>query len=138
MIPYAVWGLNIFAGKMNECNDSSVSGSSDCINELPNTILYGDSFGFLVPRAWNNPAPSTVFSFDTFRASLLILFKIVSLEGWIDIMNVATSITGQGQQPQTNASQVNALFFLIYNLLGVVIILTVFVRWVKQALVSGV
>jgi hypothetical protein len=129
MIPYAVWGLNIFAGKMNECNDPTRNGLSDCTNEYDNTV-YGDSFGFLVPRVWDNPSPSTTFSFDTFRSALLILFEIVSLEGWIDVMGIATSITGRNLQPQTNASQVNAIFFLIYNLLGGVVILTLFVRQV--------
>ncbi|KAF8882238.1 Ion transport protein-domain-containing protein [Infundibulicybe gibba] len=126
MIPYAVWGLNIFSGKMNQCNDGAASGISDCTNEFTNSA-YGDSFGFLAPRVWDNPAPSTTFSFDTFRSSLLILFEIVSLEGWTDVMGIATSITGKNQQPQTNASQVNAIFFLIYNLLGGVVILTLFI-----------
>ncbi|KAI0919913.1 hypothetical protein AcV5_001858 [Taiwanofungus camphoratus] len=126
MIPYAVWGLNIFAGLMKECNDSSVTGIDQCIDEYSNTI-YGDSFGFLVPRVWKDPSPSTTFSFDNFRASLLILFEIVSLEGWVDVMSVATSLTGDGSQPQTNASQFNSIFFLIYNLLGGVVILTLFV-----------
>ncbi|KAJ2913591.1 hypothetical protein MD484_g6822, partial [Candolleomyces efflorescens] len=126
MIPYAVWGLNIFAGRMNSCNDGDVDGLGDCINEYTNTVL-GDSFAFPIPRAWDNPSPSTTFSFDTFRSSLLILFEIVSLEGWIDAMNVATSITGPNEQPQTNASQLNAIFFLIYNLLGGVVILTLFI-----------
>lgn len=128
MIPYAVWGLNIFAGKMDSCNDGDVTGNSQCVNEYSQTV-YGDSFGFLAPRVWDNPSPSTTFSFDSFRSSLLILFEIVSLEGWIDVMSVATSITGRDQQPQTNASQVNAIFFLIYNLLGGVVILTLFVRY---------
>ncbi|KAJ7199602.1 Ion transport protein-domain-containing protein [Mycena pura] len=126
MIPYAVWGLNIFNGKMNECNDSSVSGADTCTNEFTNTV-YGNAFGFAVPRVWDNPAPSTVFSFDSFRASLLILFEIVSLEGWVDVMGIATSITGKNKQPQTNTSQINSIFFLIYNLLGAVVILTLFV-----------
>ncbi|KAA1473328.1 hypothetical protein DENSPDRAFT_779605 [Dentipellis sp. KUC8613] len=126
MIPYAVWGLNIFAGLTNQCNDTDATGATDCINEYTNTVA-GDAFPFLVPRVWDNPSPSTTFSFDSFRASLLILFEIVSLEGWIDVMGVATSITGADQQPETNASQVNAIFFLIYNLLGAVVILTLFV-----------
>jgi len=54
MIPYAVWGLNIFAGKMNQCNDTSVTGLSDCINEFNNTVV-GQSFGFLVPRVLEQP-----------------------------------------------------------------------------------
>ncbi|KAI0050088.1 hypothetical protein FA95DRAFT_1487881 [Auriscalpium vulgare] len=126
MIPYAVWGLNIFAGLTNQCNDGSASGIGDCINEFESPVV-GDAFAFPVPRVWDHPSPSTTFSFDSFRASLLILFEIVSLEGWIDVMGVATSITGRGLQPQTNASQVNAIFFLIYNLLGGVVILTLFV-----------
>jgi voltage-dependent calcium channel len=132
MIPYAVWGLNIFAGKMNECNDQNANGLSDCNNEFDNTVV-GDHFVFLVPRVWDNPSPSTTFSFDTFRSSLLILFEIVSLEGWIDVMGVATGITGVNLQPQTNTSQVNAIFFLIYNLLGGVVILTLFVRQAKSS-----
>ncbi|KAI6015330.1 Ion transport protein-domain-containing protein [Pisolithus orientalis] len=111
LIPFSVWGTNIFAGLMNECNDTSVQGISDCTGEYVNTI-YGNSYGYLVPRAWNNPSPS---------------YYIVSLEGWIDVMSVAMSITGAGQQPQTNASQAYALFFLIYNLLGGAVILTLFV-----------
>lgn len=133
MIPYAVWGLNIFAGLMNECNDSNSTGISDCIYEYENNVVGGDdnpAFTFLVPRVWDNPSPSTTYSFDSFRSSLLILFEIVSLEGWIDVMNIATSITGSGLQPQTNNAQFYSIFFLIYNLLGAVVILTLFVRYV--------
>ena len=128
MIPYAVWGLNIFLGQMRQCNDTSASGIATCTGEYTNTVL-GDSFGILVPRTWDNPSPSTTFSFDTFRSSLLILFEIVSLEGWIDVMTFANSITRPGQQPSTNASEYHALFFLIYNIMGGVVILTLFVRY---------
>ncbi|XP_006460371.1 hypothetical protein AGABI2DRAFT_220377 [Agaricus bisporus var. bisporus H97] len=126
MIPYAVWGLNIFAGRMRSCNDDGVNNMAECIGEFENAVV-GDSFGYMVPRVWNNPSPSTSFSFDSFKASFLILFEIVSLEGWTDVMFTATSITGKDQQPQKNASQANAIFFLIYNLLGGVVILTLFV-----------
>ncbi|KAH9849175.1 Ion transport protein-domain-containing protein [Lenzites betulinus] len=128
MIPYAVWGLNIFAGVTNECNDTSVAGIADCVNEYSTGFVNdGNSFTYLVPRVWDNPAPSTTFSFDSFRSSLLILFEIVSLEGWVDVLGVATSVTGEGLQPQTNAAVANSIFFLIYNLLGGVVIFTLFV-----------
>ncbi|KAI0739665.1 Ion transport protein-domain-containing protein [Daedaleopsis nitida] len=127
MIPYAVWGLNIFSGVTNECNDSDVGGIEDCVGEYSTNTVIDGSFSYLVPRVWDNPAPSTQFSFDTFRQSLLILFEIVSLEGWIDVLGVATSVTGKGQQPQTNASVGNSIFFLIYNLMGGVVIFTLFV-----------
>ena len=134
IIPFAVWGLNIFSGLTDLCNDGGVNGAADCIDEY-STSVYRNTlaneapeFGYLVPRIWRNPSPSTTFSFDSFRSSLLILFEIVSLEGWVDVMNVATSIVGRNLQPKTNNAQMNAIFFLIFNLLGGVVILTVFVR----------
>ncbi|THU96001.1 hypothetical protein K435DRAFT_778779 [Dendrothele bispora CBS 962.96] len=127
IIPYAVWGLNIFAGYMKECNDGDASGMNDCVNEYQNSIFEDGQFAFPVPRVWTDPSPSTTFSFDNFRSSLLILFEIVSLEGWIDVMNQATSIAGKNQQPDTNVAEWNALFFLFYHLVGGVVILTLFV-----------
>ena len=137
MIPYAVWGLNIFVGLMKECNDSNVANVEQCVDEYSNNIFSNNQngYGFLVPRVWADPNPSTTFSFDNFRASLLILFEIVSLEGWIDVTTVAVNLVGQGQQPQPNVRQFNSIFFLIYNLLGAVIILTLFVRYVLQRVV---
>ena len=128
MIPYAVWGLNIFHGLLNECNDSNVTDRSECINEYSNSVVGNNGdFPFLSPRSWNNPNPSTTFSFDNFRSSLLILFEIVSLEGWIDVMGIATSAVGINVQPQTNNAESNSIFFLIYMQLGAVVILTLFV-----------
>ncbi|KAF9265047.1 hypothetical protein L218DRAFT_899321 [Marasmius fiardii PR-910] len=127
MIPYAVWGLNIFAGTMNSCNDGNVEASSACVGEFISTPVVDGKFGFLTPRVWDIPAPSTKFSFDDFSSSLLILFEIVSLEGWIDVMGIAMSVVGKGQQPQTNVSQGNAIFFLVFHLIGGVVILTLFI-----------
>ena len=70
---------------------------------------------YSVPRVWANPSLSMMFALDSFHASLLILFEIISLEGWTDIMGVMMSIMGPDQQPQTNASQVNTIFFIIYH-----------------------
>ena len=92
-----------------------------------NDTLYGANFGFLVPRVWDQPAPSTTFSFDNFRSSLLIFFKIV-LVGWVDVMFSAMGIIGRGKQPQSNASQANAIFFVVLYLLGAVVIVTLFAR----------
>lgn len=57
---------------------------------------------------------------------MLILFEIVSLEGWTDVMATAMNIVGYDQQPQNDNAQWNSIFFIIFNLFGAVIILTVF------------
>ncbi|KIO32428.1 hypothetical protein M407DRAFT_214388 [Tulasnella calospora MUT 4182] len=127
MVPYAIWGLNIFSGLMFTCNDDSVAGKADCVGEYFSQPVDDVAIGFLAPRSWDRPSPSTTFSFDSFGSSLLILFEVVSFEGWIDVMGVAMDLVGKDLQPQLNNSQRNSLFFLIYDLLGAVIILTLFI-----------
>ncbi len=124
MIPYAVWGLNMFSGLLFACNDTNSGGKGSCTGE------YVANLGFLAPKVWGNPQTSTRWSFDNFRSSLLILFEIVSLEGWIDVLAASMQITGLDQQPSQDASQANAIFFVAYNLMGAVVILTLFVRCV--------
>jgi len=122
--------LNIFSGLSYSCNDSSSSGLGDCNGEFSSNPV-DNSLSFLAPKVWSNPGldtSTTVWAFDSFRQSVLILFEIVSLEGWIDVMSASMSIVGRDVQSQENASQWNALFFLIFNLFGGVIILTLFVR----------
>lgn len=128
MIPYAVWGLNIFNGRFFLCNDGESAGKADCLNEYIAAPLDGQNLGFLAPRSWQNPKSGTQWSFDTFPHSLLILFEIVSEEGWINVLSAAMAITGLDTQPVQDATQANSIFFVVYNLLGGVVILTLFVR----------
>jgi voltage-dependent calcium channel len=123
LIPFAILGLNLFNGQMEICNDSSFAygaNLTDCVGE------YGSS-----PFNWTVLAPHVVsnpyYSFDNFGDSLFILFQIVSQEGWIDVMWSAMSMTGKGNQPQPFAAQGNAMYFIIFNLLGSVFVLTLFV-----------
>ncbi|KAL8283193.1 hypothetical protein RQP46_005971 [Phenoliferia psychrophenolica] len=132
IIPFAVWGLNIFNGRLYFCNDSSVATKAECAGEFLNTVTYisgassnvTDNWSYMAPRIWTNPY---VWTFDTFRGSLLVLFEIISLEGWIGVMESVMQITGLDLQPQLDASQFNGLFLVIYNLIGAVFILTLFV-----------
>ncbi|ORY24315.1 high-affinity cell membrane calcium channel [Naematelia encephala] len=129
IIPFAVWGLNIFAGLLYTCNDDNSSGIDSCIGEYSASPV-DDSLSFLVPRVWANPGlddSTSVWAFDSFRQAMLILFEIISLEGWIDVMESLMNVVGRDQQAQPNASQWNAIYALLYNLFGGVIILTLFV-----------
>lgn len=122
LIPFAIYGLNLFNGRMESCNDntSNIFNLQDCVLEYPSS-----------PYQWNMLAPRQVanqyYSFDNFGSSLFILFQIVSQEGWIDVMWSAISITGVYTQPALDASQFNAVFFVVFNLLGSVFVLTLFV-----------
>ena len=121
IIPFAVYGVNLFAGQMDACNDgNSIVNLTDCIHEYASQPFEWD---VLAPRVVENP----YFNFDDFGTSLFILFQIVSQEGWTGVMFNAQNIVGKGMQPQPFHSQVNSLFFLVFNLLGAVFVLTLFV-----------
>ncbi|KAF2094858.1 calcium channel-like protein subunit Cch1 [Rhizodiscina lignyota] len=122
LIPFAIYGLNIFHGRLQQCNDgnSGIFDLNDCTGEYMNQPF---NWNVLSPRVASNP----YYDFDDFGGSLFILFQIVSQEGWIDVMNAAQSITGVFTQPNLFADQFNAVFFIVFNLLGAVFVLTLFV-----------
>ncbi|KAL3427803.1 calcium channel subunit cch1 [Phlyctema vagabunda] len=124
LVPFAIYGVNLFNGKMNSCNDSSdaITNLTDCFGEYASTPFSGD-WPVLAPRVASNP----YYDFDNFGGALFILFQIVSQEGWTDVMWSAQSITARGLQPQDFASQGNAVFFVIFNLLATVFVLTLFI-----------
>ena len=124
LIPFAIYGVNLFNGQFQICNDISdgLTNLSDCFGEW-NSTPYSNNWLLLAPRSVSNP----YYNFDNFGSSLFILFQIVSQEGWIDVMWSAESMTGRGLQPQWFASQGNALFFIVFNLLATVFVLTLFI-----------
>lgn len=107
---------------MLSCNDTSsnITTLDECVGEY-NSTPFG--WPVLAPREVANP----YYNFDDFGNSLFILFQIVSQEGWIDVMWSAMRANGRGFQPQDYKSQGNAIFFITFNLLGAVFVLTLFV-----------
>jgi voltage-dependent calcium channel len=122
LIPFAILGVNLFNGKMVACNDNDFgySALSNCVGEFNSTPF---NWPVLAPRQVANPW----YDFDDFGSALFILFQIVSQEGWVNVMWSGTSITGTGLQPEPFASTGNAVYFIIFNLLGAVFVLTLFI-----------
>ncbi|KAI9821998.1 MAG: calcium channel protein [Phylliscum demangeonii] len=128
LIPFAIYGLNLFNDQMKICNDadSSIRNlTTDCVGEFMNNASH---WNVLSPRSVENP----YYNFDTFGSSVFILFQIVSQEGWIDVMWSAMSANGRGMMPQPFATPGNALFFVVFNLLGSVFVLTLFITVLRR------
>jgi hypothetical protein len=116
LIPFAIYGLNLFVGQLQSCNDGDFPGGAslrDCVGEYNSSPF---SWDVLAPRQAANP----YYDFDNFGDALFILFQIVSQEGWTDNMWTAMSITGVYTQPEDRASQGNSVYFIVFNLLGAV------------------
>ncbi len=123
IIPFAIYGVNVFAGLFFSCNDdnNSIIGKDQCIDEFENEIY---DFPVLMPRVWDNPYG---YKFDNFKSALLVLFEIISGEGWINVMVTSMNIVGRDVSPEQDHSKWNALFFMVFNLAGSVFILTLFI-----------
>ncbi|KAJ5767209.1 uncharacterized protein N7511_004825 [Penicillium nucicola] len=121
LIPFAIYGINLFNGQMMSCSDGDFAGNlTNCVGEFANSPYNWD---VLSPRSVDN----AFYDFDNFGDSLFILFQIVSQEGWIDVQESAMGITGKMMQPQDMIAPENGLFFVVFNLLGAVFVLTLFV-----------
>jgi voltage-dependent calcium channel len=121
LVPFAILGLNLFNGQLEACNDGDFSGGlNNCVGEFNSTPF---NWPVLAPRQVANP----YYDFDDFGSSIFILFQIVSQEGWTDVLWSGMSVTGRGLQPESFASVGNAVFFIIFNLLGAVFVLTLFI-----------
>ncbi|MBE3042649.1 ion transporter, partial [Candidatus Bathyarchaeota archaeon] len=124
LIPFAIYGLNLFNGTMMMCNDDSegITRIGECFGEY-SSEPFSENWPLLAPRVASNP----YLNFDDFGSALFSLFQIVSQEGWADVSFQAQSITAKGRQPQPFSSEGNAVFFVIFNLLATVFVLTLFI-----------
>ncbi|CEP08594.1 hypothetical protein [Parasitella parasitica] len=124
IVPFALYGQNIFMGLFYNCNDGD-NNKSECMFESMLGVqepMPEDSEIYL-PRIWDNPY---VYSFDSFWKSLLILFEIASGEGWIDVLTTSMGIKGKDLAPEQDASQLWGIFFMVYNLAGSVFVISLF------------
>ncbi|KAL8736171.1 MAG: hypothetical protein Q9166_000326 [cf. Caloplaca sp. 2 TL-2023] len=120
LVPFAIYGVNLFNGQFEMCNDDEIDVLSQCVGEFANQPYF---WNVTAPRQVSNP----YYKFDDFGSALSILFQVVSQEGWTDVMWSAMTANGRGNQPKPFKSQGNAVFFVIFNLLGAVFVLTLFV-----------
>ncbi|KAI9029793.1 Ion transport protein-domain-containing protein [Phycomyces nitens] len=101
LIPYSVYGINIFGGRFWLCNDSDVETLAECIGEFANNISGDDGVdaNILIPRAWQNPIANS-YSFDNFPQAFNHLIGLTSTEGWVDSLFSAMSTPSEeGHQP---------------------------------------
>ncbi|CAO3645074.1 unnamed protein product [Mucor hiemalis] len=125
IVPFALYGQNVFMGLFYNCNDDDADTKMACLNEgmLGMQEPQPDDANVYMPRVWDNPY---VYSFDSFWSSLLILFEICSGEGWIDVLTTSMSVVGKDYATQEDASQLWGIFFMVYNLAGSVFVISLF------------
>lgn len=122
LLPFTVWGLGIFKGRLATCNDGSLD-KSHCYNEYSNTVFQ---FDVMMPRAYSNP----YLYFDSFSSAFRSLYEIISLEGWVDLLENLMNSTGVGTPASSLGNSNNAVFLVLFNFLSMVFILNLFVSFI--------
>ncbi len=102
---FAVVGTRLFGGRFERCNDPGVRDREACVGQfaVPSPIApgfpsRGDGF-VAMRREWGAPR----FSFDWIGASLLTLFEVASLDGWLDVLHSAMDAAPRHDDPRIDA-----------------------------------
>ncbi|KAF9099060.1 calcium channel protein [Mortierella sp. AD031] len=126
--PFAIYGVNIYAGFFYKCNDTTILFKSECVGEFMDLPSGDDNAEILVPRIWANPYD---YSFDTIQAAILLLFEMASQEGWIMVLQSGRAVPNHlGDQPfiQPNEpNRFNSFYFLLFMLIGSIVFVQIFI-----------
>jgi hypothetical protein len=89
---FANYGIQIYGGKLARCNDVRIHTKKDCVGLYRRNLFVSKLKldnktipSIWVPRVWSNPYN---FNFDTIGNSMLALFEVLSLEGWLEVRDV--------------------------------------------------
>lgn len=127
LLPFTSWMTILFRNQLYSCNNQEATGISDCYGEFLATPVSDDLPPYLVPASWTNPDPTgSSWSFDNFKSSFLILFEIISLEGWTDVLGSLMDSHGEGKQPSNQASPQNAIPLFAFQIVGAAVLLSIF------------
>lgn len=119
LLPFSLWGLNVFNGRLGYCLDGS-SDYGDCLNEYQNLVF---DWYIVSPNVYVEP----YLHMNTFKSSFSTFYQIVSLEGWVDLLINVMQSTGKGTPQQMFATPVNGLLIIFFNFVSTIFILTLFV-----------
>lgn len=121
---FANYGIQIYGGKLARCNDIKIIDKKECkglyrrslyVSKLKLPIHPNKTLPSVwVSRVWSNPYN---FDFDTISNSMLALFEVLSLEGWLEVRDVIIDRLGTR----------HAIFVHLFVFIGTLIGLTLFV-----------
>ena len=133
LLTFAILGTTIFRDKLQYCKASSLDITVPSVNDAEFEYMLDKSScvgnvtnidGVLVGLQWSTRNSN----FDSVSRSLLTLFELITMEAWPTIMHPAMDIPNHGDEhPIENNSKYNALFFIIFIVVGAFFITNLFV-----------
>lgn len=66
-------------------------------------------------------------NFDNIFEAAITLFEMSTTEGWVSVMNLGVDAKGIDLEPKENNSKANAVYFILFIIIGSFFILNLFV-----------
>merc|ERR1711871_1939682 len=114
---FGVLGGQIFSGQFYFCDES------DRFIKLNNIKTKQDCLDIVGPNSWLNRP----YNFDHLGNSLMTLFVLSSIDGWVEIMYHGVDSAGVDMQPVPNNRELLVFFFILFLLIGGFFIINMFV-----------
>eukprot|EP00003_Mantamonas_plastica_P025079 TRINITY_DN4832_c2_g1_i1.p1 TRINITY_DN4832_c2_g1~~TRINITY_DN4832_c2_g1_i1.p1 ORF type:complete len:652 (-),score=247.12 TRINITY_DN4832_c2_g1_i1:68-2023(-) len=123
---FGILGVQMFGGKFYSCTDPEVMTIQACTGFFNATV---DGSLVTEARRWVNAGSH----FDDFLQSEMTLFEMASGEGWVDVLFNGVDVVGVGHAPMRNYSEINALYFVAFIIVGQFFVVNLFVGVVIDA-----
>jgi len=111
---FAILGMQLFSGGMQYCDDAD-GNRLENVENMDDCELAGGIKGQIQ------------FNYDSIGYSLLTLFYVSSLDGWVDQMQNGVDVVGPGKNMKEENNIYISLFFVAFILIGNFFILNMFV-----------
>eukprot|EP00759_Apiculatamorpha_spiralis_P047084 PhF_6_TR42990/c0_g1_i1/m.65569/K04857/CACNA1S; voltage-dependent calcium channel L type alpha-1S len=121
---FGIVGIALFKGQLSACSDSSIETKQDCTGWYNSTTpgIFGDEIGNDT-RVWS-PLGN---NFDHLGQAMLTLVSLAIKDGWFETMYNAVDAQGVDQAPKRNATPANALYFIVFLIVGGFFLINLFV-----------
>ncbi|KAJ9443790.1 Muscle calcium channel subunit alpha-1 [Diplonema papillatum] len=133
-LSFGIIAVQLFKGAFHYCNDELVNTRGECngtylVEELSTAgMMYVE-----VPREWHK----LNYNFDNLGISMLTLFEVAVGDGWAVIMWSGIDARGVDLNPKRNANPLNALFFVLFVVVGQFFAMNLFVGMLIEVFSSS-
>ena len=133
-LSFGILAVQLFKGQFYYCTDGSVDTRWDCIGtwQEPMKDVYGTIY-ITSQREWKKLR----YNFDHLGVAMLTLFEIAVGEGWATIMFSGIDARGVDKNPKRNARPFNAIFFVLFVVVGQFFAMNLFVGMLIEVFTSS-
>lgn len=122
LLVFGIMGTHLFGGSFSHCNDPNIDLEEDCVGNFVDVFNITRSRRMWIPG----------YQFDNTGQSMYSLFSMTTSRGWVDIMQMALTTSGNGAGLQSGSTHVSndrfwySWYFVVWMLISNILFLRFF------------